>query len=416
MHPVGGDEGPQPALLAGGGDRADRGRRDRLPGLLVGDELDGPEDPEPADLADAGVLGGDLLQSGPDRLRAEGAHVLEDALVLEDLHRGDRGGAGKRVAGVGEPAGVGTVVEGGGDLRGDDDAAERHVAGVDPLREGDEVGDDAPPVDGEPLAAPAEAGHDLVGDHDDAVLVADLADPGEVAVRGRDHPVGADDGLQDDRSDVLRALGGDGVAQVRQRALALLLLGLGVEGAAVEVGAPEAHHPGHAGLGGPPAGLAGERDRAGGGPVIAAVGGEDLVPAGVHPGHPQRVLVGLGAAVGEEDLGQVAGGALGDHPGGLRAHVVGGGRRDGGQARGLLLDGGDHPRVLVPDVDVHQLAGEVEIPPPGVVGDVAAAGRHDHRRVDLRLGRPGVEDVGAVVAAGLLVRHGARLRPRPVPG
>jgi hypothetical protein len=48
-------------------------------------------------------------------------------------------------------------------------------------------------VDGEPLAAAPEPGHDLVGDPHDPVLVADLANPGEVAVRRNEDAVGADD-------------------------------------------------------------------------------------------------------------------------------------------------------------------------------------------------------------------------------
>ena len=57
--------------------------------------------------------------------------------------------------------------------------------------------------------------------------------------------------------------------------------------------------------------------------MVRAVGGEHLGAAGVQPGHPDGVLDGLGAAVGEEDLVQVAGGALGDQPGRLGARLDG---------------------------------------------------------------------------------------------
>ena len=46
-------------------------------------------------------------------------------------------------------------------------------------------GHDVPVVDGEPAPGPPEAGHDLVGHHQDPVAVADLAHALEVAV-GRD--------------------------------------------------------------------------------------------------------------------------------------------------------------------------------------------------------------------------------------
>lgn len=66
----------------------------------------------------------------------------------------------------------------------------------------------------------------------------------------------------------------------------------------------------------------------------------------------------------------------------------------------LILDRRDHGRVLVTDVRVHQLRGEVEELPPLAVDDRRPL-RPDHRRrVDETLGRPGVEDVRAVEGMG----------------
>ena len=111
------------------------------------------------------------------------------------------------MAGVREPALVCPRGEGLGDPLADDHAAEWDVTGVDALGEGDEVGGDIPAVDGEPLAAAPEPGHHLIGDHHDAVLVAQRPHAGEVAVRGHEDPVGPDDRLQHD--------GGDRVARLR---------------------------------------------------------------------------------------------------------------------------------------------------------------------------------------------------------
>ncbi len=305
--------------------------------------------------------------------------------------------------GVGEPAGVGPVVEGRGDGVGDQHATERHVAGVHALGEGDQVRGDRPVVDGEPLPAAAEPAHHLVGDQQDAVLVADLPDALEVARRRHQDAVGADHRLEDDRGDRAWALDHDRVAQVLQRTRALLLLVAGVERRPVQVGPPEVHDPGQAGLGPPPARVTGQRDRPGGRAVVAAVGRQHLVPAGVQPRHPHRVLVGVRPAVGEEHLVQGAGRQVGQQPRRLRAHVVGERRGHRAQAPGVLLDRRDQPRVLVADVDVDQLRGEVEVLGPCVVPEVRAERRRDRQRVDLRLGRPGVEDVGAVVAAHLLL-------------
>src|SRR6185369_16896237 len=83
--------------------------------------------------------------------------------------------------------------------------AELDVGAREALGHRDEVGLDAPVVDGEPLPGPPEAGHDLVGDEQDAVPVADLAQALHVAVGRDEDPVGAHDGLDDDRGDRLRA-------------------------------------------------------------------------------------------------------------------------------------------------------------------------------------------------------------------
>ena len=127
---------------------------------------------------------GDLGERRADDVVAEVAGVLDDALLLEDVDARHGRRAGQRMTGVREPALVRLGGERLGDPLADDHATERDVAGVDTLGEGDEVGGDAPAIDGEPLAAPTEAGHHLVGDHHDAVLVAQRPDPGEVAVGG----------------------------------------------------------------------------------------------------------------------------------------------------------------------------------------------------------------------------------------
>ena len=58
----------------------------------------------------------ELGQAGAEDLVAERGGVLDDAVVLHRADGGDGGGAGQRVAGVGQAAGVDAVVEGRGDL------------------------------------------------------------------------------------------------------------------------------------------------------------------------------------------------------------------------------------------------------------------------------------------------------------
>ena len=149
--------------------------------------------------------------------------------------------------------------------------------------------------------------------------------------------------------------------------------------------------------------VARERDRRGGAAVVAAVHRQHLAPAGHGARHAHRVLVGVGPAVGEEHLVEVAGRHLGDAPGELAAHVVRHRRLDRREATRLLLDRGDEVGVLVPEVQVHELRREVEVGVAGVVPERRALARRDGQRVDERLRAPRVEHVRAVVGAHLRV-------------
>jgi hypothetical protein len=92
---------------------------------------------------------------------------------------------------------------------------------------------------------------------------------------------------------------------------------------------------------------------------------------------------------------------LDDQAGGLAAGIVGVERGDGAQLVGVLLDGRDELGVLVADVDVDELAGEVEVLGAVLGPEVAALGAGDDRRVQSALRAPRVEDVLAVVGEGI---------------
>ena len=97
-----------------------------------------------------------------------------------------------------------------------DHAAHRHAARGHALGEGDHVGHDAVALGGEGVAEPAEAGDDLVEDQQDAVLVADRAQPLQIALRRRQHrgrarhrldDHGGDGGVAVQRDDALQFVG-----------------------------------------------------------------------------------------------------------------------------------------------------------------------------------------------------------------
>ena len=149
----------QPALHRG----VDHGLGELGRGLLrraVGDELDREHRAEAAHLADRreALLPGE--HAGAQRL-ADRDGALAEALLVDHVEDGERGGVGDRVADV--RAADGAVVRRVHDLRLAEHARERQ-AGGDRLRDGDQVGLDAVVLDREELAGAREAGLDLVGD------------------------------------------------------------------------------------------------------------------------------------------------------------------------------------------------------------------------------------------------------------
>ena len=80
-------------------------------------------------------------------------------------------------------------------------------------------------------------------------------------------------------------------------------------------------------------------------------------------------------------------------------------RGDGGELVGLGLDRLDHAGMLVADVGIDQLAGEVEIVAAVVVPQAAPLATLEHHRLERTLGGPGVEDAGAVQRPDVVVVH-----------
>jgi len=246
-------------------------------------------------------------------------------------------------------------------------------------------------VDGEPLPGPPEAGHHLVGDEHDAVAVADLPYTGHVSGRRHHDARGAGTdsrmiaAIVDAPSCAIRR------SQVLQRPLRLLLLVLGVEtsgtGRAVEV-----HRPRAAGSRWGTARVTGEVDGRVG-TAVSSGSGEHLTTTGVQPGHPHGVLDPRPAPPLVRTPVRSPGVLLGDQARGLRA---GGRWRAGARWCTAWPPARRWPRrpsMLMADVGEHQLAEKSSSLVPSPSQTVGALGGDDRHRLDLRLRRPGVEDV-----------------------
>ena len=240
-------------------------------------------------------------------------------------------------------------------------------------------------------------------------LSADLAHALQVAGRRHEHAVGAHDGLDDDRRDGVRALEGDDLLEVRERALGLLLGAVGVERRTVRVRAEEVRDAAVARLVRPAARVARERDRRGGAAVVAAVHREHLAAAGDGARHPHRVLVRVGAAVREEHLVEVAGATSAmRRASSPRTSFASAGwivaRRPACSWIAATRSGCWWPRLRFTSCD------EVEVRVALVVPERRALARGDGQRVDEGLRAPRVEHVAAVVGAHLRLGGGVGQR------
>ena len=247
-------------------------------------------------------------------------------------------------------------------------------------------------VDAEPLPGASEADHHFVGDVDDPVLGTQLSDTFEVAGWRRDHARTADHRLEHQCGDRRRPLHGDHVREVVERPLALLIRRGGAKFGAVEVRPEEMHNARGTRVRCPATVIAGEVHRRGRGAVIRAIRREQLRAPRVNASHPCGVLDCLGASVCEHHMVQPFRGDVGDHFRRLAAHVTRPDRSERAQAVGLLLDRGDHLRMLVPDVREHQLRAEIEVSPSGVIDEEAALASDERRDVSRSLRYPGVKD------------------------
>ena len=255
-------------MLEGGDDDL---RRDR------GGEGDPLQQSRAAHAGDPRIAPGELEDPGL-QLRAEGAGLLEQAVLGEGAEHGEGHGRAQGVAAEGGAVLAGAQ-QAGGVLAEGEHGTDREAA-AETLGQRHHVGLQPPDrLVGEPLPRPSDAGLDLVEDQQGAVAGGELAGRAEVLLRQRQHSGLALDRLEHERGDVPR---GEGRLECGHVAGGQKLdpAGQRLEGGAVGL-------------------LVGEGERAHGAAVEALLEREDPGPAGAA-GDLEGGLVGLGAGVREE--------------------------------------------------------------------------------------------------------------------
>ena len=130
---------------------------------------------------------------------------MADEITIQELSQRRQGRCQThRMAVVGRADRERVLAEVIGEVVAHADASERDRGSVDALGERDNVRHDRRRMaEAEQLAATTEASHDLVAHHQDAVLVADLANGLEIAAWRLQHAIGAGDALHEDGGNVL---------------------------------------------------------------------------------------------------------------------------------------------------------------------------------------------------------------------
>ena len=251
---------------------------------------------------------------------------------------------------------------------------DRLIGAGEPLGEREPVGPDVEGLRTEPIARPARAGDDLVGEEQHLVLVEDRLHLLEIGLGRHDAAAAAHHGLGEEGRDGLRPLRHDQLFQVGGEPRGVVLLALARLAVAVEVRAVGLEeevvdrqvevrvHLRDAGDAGGAAGHAVEAHEAGDDLLLLRLA-DGVV---VVPGELDQRVVRLGARVGEEDpRHRHMRGRL--EPLGEPAHRL-----------GRLVDQrvvvGQHPELLDRRIDQRALAeAEVGAPHAGDAFDVVAA-------------------------------------------
>jgi hypothetical protein len=251
------------------------------------------------------------------------------------------------------------------------------------------------------MAEPAPGADDLVGDQQDVVLVADLADALEVALGRREAAPGVLNRLHDHGGDRVRALELDAVRDRFGQVLSAVAGRQAVEVRVRDVAAAGGERLERLAQ----RRDAGRRERAHRGAVVRGLACDDLrlvrvarelvVLADELEGGLDR----LAAARREEHAVEVARGEPCDARGELdRGRMRVGPRREEAELAGLVGTGLGHLGATVADVHAEQRAQAVEVPVAVLVPDVAPVALDDDRNVRTVRVRPEAAEMHPQVA------------------
>lgn len=213
LNGIGEDAATKGCVVDAGGDV--QGGIERLTGFCVAYEFDAEKKTHAANVADDGRFV--KRSEGGAKLSAFGFDGCDEIVLLQIIEDSQACGGGNRMSAISEAVeqGAGAAFDGGGDASGDDDGTERSVAAGEAFASENDVGLDAPMIDGKIFAGATDAGHHFVGDEENVVLAANVGDAGQVFGRRRGSTEsGSRNWLDKKRGDFFRADGGDLLCEI----------------------------------------------------------------------------------------------------------------------------------------------------------------------------------------------------------
>jgi hypothetical protein len=188
--------------------------------------------------------------------RAHFFRIVDQPIFFIHANRRQRRRASHGMTVVSQPAVEDLVLKMLRDVMAHADRSEREIAGRQSLGHANQIGYYLPVIDREPLTGSSEASHHFIGDHQDSVLVAELAHASEISIGWNENAVGSSHGLKNESGDRLRPFELDGFFDHRQRRFGRFPSALDAV-----IGIENMHDTRNARLSGPSARIAGEADR-----------------------------------------------------------------------------------------------------------------------------------------------------------
>src|SRR5215213_11075211 len=232
----------------------------------------------------------------PAHHRAHASRVLDQMVFFVDGNRRQRCGAREWMTVVSQATVKNILLKVICDLASHADCAQLHVSARQTFRHRDQIGNDFPVIDREPLARATKPGHHFVSDQKYPVLVAQITQALHVTVGRNEYSICSDNRFDNQRGDRLCSFELEHLFSAREYVFRCVPTFLNT---VIEI--RYAKHSRNTGFRGPATWITGERQRSCSTAVIATITRADLVTTGIKSRDTDRVFIRLSAAVGEEE-------------------------------------------------------------------------------------------------------------------